>query len=330
MASSSKTAVTLAVLGNSLLTVLKFVSFAVSGSGAMLSEALHSLADTGNQSLLWIGIRRSEAPADATFHYGHGGGRFLFALLSAVGIFVLGCGVTIYHGIHSLLHPPELELGWQIFAVLGVSIVVDGVVLAKAVGVANAQRGAVGLLRHVRQSTDPTLAAVLLEDTVACLGVIVAVVGVLLSYWTGSHLPDVFATFLIGAMMGLIAVWLGYMNRSLILGRALPAQVQREMTAYLEAQPSVERVSDVKSRIVGASRFKLKAEVDWCGRELAKGLAEWVEERVPVLDTAEKRRAFTLDFGERMTRAVAAEIDRIEIELKRRHPELEHIDFESD
>ena len=116
----------------------------------------------------------------------------------------------------------------------------------------------------------------------------------------------------------------------MFLGRAIPAELQSAVVSFLESQPSVERVSDVKSRVVGAGRFKLKAEVDWNGRELAKGLEDWVEEQADRLGTPEERRAFTREFGERMTRAVAAEIDRIEDELKRRHPDLGHLDFESD
>ncbi|MEE8467163.1 MAG: cation diffusion facilitator family transporter, partial [Planctomycetota bacterium] len=265
MAGSSQTAVSLAVLGNAFLTVIKFVAFAFSGSGAMLSEAVHSLADTGNQALLFVGIRRSERPADATFHYGFGAERFFFALMSAVGIFVLGCGVTVYHGVHTLLHPPQLTIGWMVYAVLGLSLVVDGLVLWKAVGVVRAQQGERGFFEHLRRSSDPTLAAVLLEDSVACIGVLVAAIGIGCATLTGSSVPDAIATLIIGGMMGFIAIWLGYKNRSLILGPAIPSDVERDVLEYLRAQPSVERVHDVKTRVVGADRFRFKAEVDWNG-----------------------------------------------------------------
>ena len=110
MAASSRGAVVAALVGNGFLTLIKFGAFALSGSGAMLSEAIHSFADTGNQGLLFLGIRRSQRGPDAMFHYGYGVERFLFCMLSAIGIFVLGCGVTVYHGISSLFHPPELHL----------------------------------------------------------------------------------------------------------------------------------------------------------------------------------------------------------------------------
>jgi len=110
MAGQGVSVVLFAVLGNGTLTVIKFVAFLISGSGAMFSEAVHSAADTGNQMLLFLGARRSERPADQMFHYGYGSERFLFSLLAALGIFVLGCGVTVYHGIEGLVHPRSLEL----------------------------------------------------------------------------------------------------------------------------------------------------------------------------------------------------------------------------
>ena len=96
-----------ALAANSFVTVIKFIAFAVSGSGAMLSEAIHSAADTGNQVLLYLGQTRAQKEADDRFHYGYAGERFVFGILSASGIFFVGCGVTLYHGIEALLHPHD-------------------------------------------------------------------------------------------------------------------------------------------------------------------------------------------------------------------------------
>ncbi len=141
MAVSNRGAVFLALVGNTFVTGIKFAAFSISGSGAMLSEAIHSLADSGNQGLLYLGIRKSERPADKMFHYGYGADRFLFALLAAAGIFVLGCGVTVYHGIISLVHPPDLHLEWVTFTVLAISFLVDGWVLLAAFSAVNASKG---------------------------------------------------------------------------------------------------------------------------------------------------------------------------------------------
>jgi solute carrier family 30 (zinc transporter), member 9 len=101
---SSMKAVLAALSGNTLVTTIKFVAFFLSGSGAMLSEAIHSAADTGNQVLLFLGLKRAGRERDREFHYGYGGERFIFGILSAAGIFFVGCGVTVYHGVTSLLH----------------------------------------------------------------------------------------------------------------------------------------------------------------------------------------------------------------------------------
>ncbi|MCP3918212.1 MAG: cation diffusion facilitator family transporter [bacterium] len=328
--SSSKNAVLIAIFGNGLVTVLKFITFAISGSGAMLSESLHSAADTGNQLLLFIGIRRSEGPADATFHYGRGAERFLFSLFSAIGIFLLGCGVTLYHGVHATLHPPELSYHWSIFAVLGIALLVDGFVLWKAAQIVLQNKGDKSFIEYVRESSDPTLAAVLLEDGVACLGVVIAFVAILLSMATGSHIPDVVATFLIGAMMGLIAFWLGYKNSALIIGRAIPKDMQDDVVRFLEEQESVVAVSGIRTRIVGSDLYRLSAQVDWSGARIAESMVDWVEERADRLTSSEGRREFTIAFGEHMTNTVALEVDRIETELKKRHPELDFLDLESE
>jgi len=329
-ATSSTKAVVLALLGNSFLTIVKFLTFAASGSGAMFSEALHSLADTANQTLLFLGIRRSGRPANRMFHYGFGGERFFYALMSAVGIFVLGCGVTLYHGVHTLTHPPELNYGWETIAVLVLSLFVDAAVMYKAIVAINEVRGDRPFLHFLRTSSDPTVIAVLLEDGVACLGVLIAMAGIGLSWSTQNPIFDSIATLLIGGMMGAIAIWLGYQNRTLILGKAIPAGVEQETVRYLMDQPSIEAVHSIQSRVVGADHFKFKAEVDWNGAALAEKLFDWAEDKAPKLSDKKEREAFMRAFGERMTETLGDEIDRIEQELRDRHPELSYLDFESD
>ncbi len=331
MAASSRSAVAAAMVGNGFLTVIKFMAFVGSGSGAMLSESIHSLADTGNQALLYMGIRRSQRPADALFHYGYGADRFLFSLLSAVGIFVLGCGVTVYHGVHSLFHPPELRLDWVTFAVLGVSFVVEAAVLWKAAQAVAASKGDKRFWEYVRSSTDPTVLAVLFEDAVACIGVLLAAAGILLSYTTGNPVFDAISSILIGLMMGGIAVWLGYRNRKLILGPAIPRDVQRAVISHLLHQPSIQSVHDIKSRIVASDRFKLKAEIDYDGGHLAEEHVDWVKSRLENLEAANDAEVeeFARQFGERMTDSLGREIDRIEADIVQQFPELKHLDLES-
>lgn len=347
MAASSRTAVVAAVFGNGTLTVLKFIAFWISGSGAMFAEAIHSFADTANQALLWAGLSRSRRPADRHYHYGYGGEQFLFALLAAVGIFVLGCGVTVYHGVHSLMHPAELEIGWLSFGVLGISFVVDGVVLATAVKAVNKQRGQQSFFDFLKNTTDPTVVAVLLEDLVATLGVLVALLCIGLAHWTGDARWDGIGSVLIGLMMGAIAVKLALMNRRLLLGHALSPEREAEVQQFLEAQPSVEVVRSLRTRVIATGQFKLQADLDFDGTVIGKNMSGWIKERLPKnLDPTDSNNTpshgepttsynsaietFSADVGEEVANRIALEVDRIERELQLRFPELKFMDLEAD
>lgn len=326
---SSKGAVLGALIGNSFLTALKFAAFMVSGSGAMFSEAVHSAADAVNQGLLWVGIRSSERPADALFHYGYGYDRYLFSLLSAVGIFVFGSGVTIYHGVHSALDPNEVEPSMLTWVVLAVAFVVDGVVMVGALRAINAKKGEQGLWAYLRTTSDPTAIAVLLEDAVATLGVIVAALAIWLTQLTGNPIFDAGGAIVVGILLGLVAVWLGVKNRTLLLGPAIPEPVWEGVLAYLEAHPAVLTVRRPKSRIVGAGQFRFAAEVDFDGRYLGRKLSDFVGEHLDGLDDAAARQAFAEAFGDRIVQSVAAEIDAIEADLRARYPRLVHVDIEA-
>ncbi|MCA8913878.1 MAG: cation diffusion facilitator family transporter [Planctomycetes bacterium] len=328
--SDSKSAVFSALIVNIIVTVLKFFAFAVSGSGSMFAEAMHTLADSGNQALLFIGIKRSERPATEMFSYGFGGERFLFALLSAVGIFVLGCGVTVYHGIETLLHPHPLKIGWLDFVILGIGFCLDGFVLLKAIKAINSRRGELSFMKFLRTTDDPTIAAVLLEDGVACFGVIIALIGILLAYFLHMPVFDALGSIFIGGLLGFIAVWLGYKNRGLMLGRAIPPEMQKQALEFINSQPSVDRVRHIQSRVVGADTYTLKAEIDWNGNWFGEQQLDWVHKHEVDLSDTGAAKSFAAEFGERITTAIAREVDRLEVELQKLIPELKFLDFEGD
>lgn len=330
MASSSKGAVLGALLGNGLLTLVKFGAFVFSGSGAMFSEAIHSLADTLNQGLLLMGISRSERPADALFPYGYGADRYVYSLLSAAGIFVLGCGVTVYHGVHNLMDPPEISTSWIPLAVLALSFVVEGFVLLSATRVVWANKGEQSLFEYLRDTSDPTVAAVMLEDSVACAGVLVAVAGIGLAQLTGNPTFDAVGAIIIGLMLGAVAVWLGVRNRSLLLGPAIPPALQADVEEFLRELPEVQRIRRVRSRIVGADRFRFQADLDFDGRVLGSRLVKLVHERHGELNDPEARERFAADFGEQMLDELGREVDRIEAKLEERFPRLKYVDLEAD
>ncbi|MBC8328497.1 MAG: cation diffusion facilitator family transporter [Planctomycetes bacterium] len=330
MAASSKTAVLAALVGNSVLTVLKFGAFLVSGSGAMLSEAIHTAADAANQALLFIGLKRSLRPGDRRHPYGYGGERFLFALLSAVGIFVFGCGVTVYHGVHIWFHPPELSLSWHVFAVLLLSLLVDGLVLVVAARAVWAQKGEKSLFEYLHTATDPSAIAVLLEDAVACLGVLIALGCIGLAHLTGEPRWDALGSILIGLLMGGIAIWLGVKNRELLLGRAASPELVEAAVDFLRSQPSVLRVSRVRSRVVSADDVKLQVDLDFNGAWFGRQLDGWARARLPQPEDRPAAEQFAEDFGRELIDRLGLEVDRLERELTARFPRLRFIELEAD
>ncbi len=330
MAGHGKGAVFMALIGNGVLTVLKVIAFMVTGSGAMLSEAVHSGADTANQGLLYLGMRRSLRPADSRFQYGYGADRYVFALMSAVGIFILGCGVTVYHGIHSLMHPPNILFSWITFAVLGAAVLIDGYVLRQAIREVNTGRGDQGFMAFIRSSTDPTLIAVLFEDFIATAGALVAMVGIGLANITGNPVYDSVTSIIIGAMLGIMAVWLAWRNWELILGPAIPKKTQDEVMTFLKNQPSVEAVHSLRTRVVAAGSFRIAADIDFDGAYLGKKHSEWLRDQAAEAGDDEAWERLAADFGEKLVNDLAIEVDDVEAKMVKKFPEIHHIDMEAD
>ena len=267
-------AIVAALAANSFVTVIKFIAFAVSGSGAMLSEAIHSAADTGNQVLLYLGQTRAQKEPDDKFHYGYDGERFVFGILSASGIFFVGCGVTLYHGIEALLHPHLPVIGFTTLAVLATAFLVEGGVLLYAIKTLLEQRGTMPFWRYVRERADPATVAILLEDGVAVLGVIVAGTGILLAKMTGDGTWDAIGSLIVGLLLGGVALHLVLANRELLLGRSIPEATVDSFIEILRRRPSVREVRDVKTREISSAAYALKAEISFDERWLARRLAE--------------------------------------------------------
>ena len=333
MASGSSKAVYVAIAANSMVMVAKFAAFLFTGSAAMLSEGIHSLADVGNQSLLALGIRRSEAEPDPDFPYGYRRERFVWALISAVGIFFLGCGVTVYHGVSSLLHPHPTQGSLTLLvAVLIFSFVVEGWSLLVAYRSLDAERGGRSLVQFVRESSDPMGAAVLLEDAAAVTGVVIASLGVGLTAWTGNPMWDSIGSILIGLMLGAIAILLVNRNRQLLLGEAPQGAVVDQLQKLVAAQPEVEAVTDVNAVTVGAGAIRFKAEIDFDGEVLTRMELEKMDLAAlhQQLNSPEELRAFLERFGNTMVEAVGDAVDRIEKKALDAVPELAHVDLEAD
>jgi len=340
MAHGSRTAVAAAIVGNTLVMIAKTAAFLVSGSAAMLSEALHSLADTANQVLLMIGIVRSDRRADDSFPFGYGAERYVWALMSAVGIFFLGCGVTVYHGVSAFMNPHPLDdLGWAM-VVLALSFVLEAAVLALALRTVHAAAAGRPLLAYIRTEADPSTVAVVLEDSAACLGVVLALGGLILSRITGSPRWDAVASIVIGLLLGAIAVWLVARNRHLLVGPAIPLAVRQRIRSILATHPAVARVVDLRTRVLDADTYRVAAEIEFNGEVLADRLEDELLAEFAEISGAGTGagsdydyaafRAFAARYADQIIELLGDEVDRIEDDIRRQVPRARFLDIETD
>ena len=326
-------AVLAALLGNATLTVIKFIAYLLSGSGAMLAEAVHSAADLGNQTLLLVGMKKSKRGPSEEHHFGYGKDRFLFALISAAGIFFVGCGVSVTHGVHSLLQPhgDGGPLHWVVPVVLVISFIVDGVVLMAAIKELGRQKGDKGWIEHLKTTEDTATAAVLFEDGAASLGVILAAIGIGLSHAFGWHWADPAAAILIGILLGVVAIFLGAQNRGYLLDRALSADVQARVLGIIrQSGRSVKGIFDIRTRIVGANLFAFNADLEFDG----KVISDRVQERMDVkqafedLKTPEDLDRLLAEHARVVVEELGNEVDRIEEAVKKQVPAAKFIFLE--
>ena len=319
-----------AVVGNTVVTIIKFFAAAVSGSSSMFSEAIHSLADTANQILLLIGLRRSLKKADEDFEYGYGNELSFWALISACGIFFVGAGVTAYHGITSFLHPHPVEISWIVFTVLIVAFVIESYTLWVAATQLKKMFPRMRWAKRLAQA-DPSTLAVFLEDAVAVTGVFIATVSIVLSYYTGSPLWDAAGSVIIATLLGVVAVVLIIKNRSYLLGRAIPESLQEEIEELLLREPAIEKVIDFKSVVLGFGVYRIKCDVEFNGAALfgeafqQSSLSDQFEE---VRNDYEAFKRFCVDYADRIPRLMGKKIDEIEARIRKLHPGIRHIDIE--
>ncbi|MEE2643137.1 MAG: cation diffusion facilitator family transporter [Planctomycetota bacterium] len=321
-----------AIGGNFMVMVAKFGAFLFTGSGAMLSEGIHTFADLLNQILLMVGIVRSDRTPDREAEYGYRAERYIWALISAVGIFFLGCGVTMYHGIASLLdsHHHELDhVGWAV-GVLIFSLVLEGWVLYVAVQAVLKESRGKPFFQYLRKEADPATAAVVLEDFAACLGILIALGAILLYLVTGDPVWDAIGSIVIGALLGLIAVWLIGRNSKLLIGVSVPSPIRDQVMNIIRQNPAVEEVVDLKTRILDTETFRIKADVRFDGEALAHKLEPQLKESWGQITDFQDFRNFAQKYADDVVELLADEIDAIEKRIQENIPQAKHLDLEAD
>ncbi|GHH77136.1 cation diffusion facilitator transporter [Kitasatospora indigofera] len=263
---SSGSTVTVIVAGlcNLGISIAKAAAGLIGGSGAMLSEAAHSLADTVTEVLLWLSLRRSTRPADDTHPFGHGRERYVWALLASFATFVGGAVFSVNDGVRTLTGGGKEPGGQALsYLVLGVAFVLESVSLARTVRQVRGEAGQLGVSRrrYLRLTPDTAVRAVYLEDVAALIGLLLAFGGLLCSRLTGSEVWDGCASLLIGALLARVAVVLARANGSLLIGRALPQSAEDRIAGALRELPQVRQVVDLVTLVHGPQDILVAAKV---------------------------------------------------------------------
>lgn len=239
---SSKTAVYAALFGNMAIAVTKFGAAAYTGSSAMLSEAIHSLVDTGNQVLLLHGLKRAARPATAHHPFGHGKELYFWSFVVAILIFGLGSGLSIYEGVHGILNPQTIENAFISYIVLGLAIVFEGGACAFAFREFFRRKGDQGFFEAIRAGKDSTIITVMFEDSAAMLGLLIALAGIYCSQTFGIVWLDGAAAVAIGVLLACVAMFLAYECKGLLVGESASPEVVTSIRKIVDAD---RRVSDV-------------------------------------------------------------------------------------
>jgi cation diffusion facilitator family transporter len=275
---SESTRTVLVALGaNAAVAIAKTVAGVVSGSASMIAEAAHSWADTGNEVFLLIADRRSRRPPDARHPLGHGREAYMWSLLAAVGLFVVGAVVSVWHGVSDIMHPDSSRGDYRVaYLVLGIALVMEAISLRQVVHQLRGEAEVYhrDLLEHALVTSDPTMRAVFAEDSAAVIGIALAFGGIGLHQLTGNALWDALGSILIGILLGGIAVVLIDRNRRFITGEPGSDELRAATVARIKALPDVAAVRFVRLIYVGPRLLFLVASVDLVGDDTESHVAK--------------------------------------------------------
>ena len=260
---SSKT-VFLAMSVNFSIGIAKSIIATITMSSAMFSEAIHSFVDTGNQFLLWFGIKQSKKVDARIYPLGRGREEYFWTLVVAVLIFTIGGLVSLEHGIESLSHPKKLENLTISITLLIVSIILESYVLKKAItelkkGQDN-KKGVVGLLK---ESTDGPLIAIVVEDFAATLGLVIALVGTILSSLTQNSIYDSISAISIGVLLMVSGLFLGYEMKHLITGESISQEKLKLIENIINKNENISKITDLKILPIGSKQYLALVKLDY-------------------------------------------------------------------
>ena len=247
---------------NFAIFVAKLGAAIVTGSGAMAAEAVHSLADCGNQGLLLIGIRSAKAPPSPDHPLGQGKAVYFWSFLVALMLFSVGGAFSVYEGVHKLGHPEPLRRPWIAIGVLAFGMVAESFSMWGCLREVNKARGRRGLWRWFRESRQSELIVVFGEDFAALLGLVFALGAVLLTMVTGEPMFDAIGTIAIGVLLIVVAVFIGVEVKGLLIGQSADPELRQEIHAFIEQRPEVVRVFNLVTLQLGPDvMVSVKAEM---------------------------------------------------------------------
>lgn len=284
--------VVVAAVANLGIAVAKAVAGVISGSSAMLSEAAHSVADTVTELMLLVSLKSGDRPADEDHPLGYGGARYVWALLASVATFVGGGVFAVYDGIHTLTHGEEPGDPLISYIVLAIAFLLEGYSLRTGLKQARgeADRFGVQLKRYLRHTPDTAVKAVVMEDSAALAGLVLAAAGLLGGQLTGSGVWDGVASLCIGVLLVYVAWVLGHANAELLIGRPLPEEMRAAVRAELLADPHVVAVLELTTLLQGPKEALVAAKVDFRDvstagdiEQACDRMARRVQERFPAI-----------------------------------------------
>jgi cation diffusion facilitator family transporter len=266
MAGGSQSVVVKALVANLGIAIAKFIAAFLSGSAAMLSEAVHSLADSGNQFFLLIGMRRATKQEDSVHEFGYAAERYFWAFIVAVSLFTIGATFSLYEGVHKVLHPGDGHGGSRTVAyiVVGVSVALELFSLKAAVDEFRSIKAGRTLKETIDEARDAVVIVVLFEDVAALVGLLAALFGLGVSQLTGNPIWDGVGSIIVGVTLFGVAYFLARKTKNLLIGQSVPPAMRARMIEIIKDSPGVKHVIHLRTMHLGPEEVLvgLKISVD--------------------------------------------------------------------
>ncbi|UII26270.1 cation diffusion facilitator family transporter [Fulvivirga maritima] len=295
---SSKLPIYGALVANLLIAITKFIAAGFTGSSAMISEGIHSVVDTGNQLLILLGLSNSKKPADKQHPFGYGKELYFWSLIVAILLFAIGGGMSLYEGIHHLGQPTEQSDPTWNYAVLGMAFLFEGTSWVIAMKNFLKKKSKFNFFTRLRNSKDPSIFVIIMEDSAALLGIVVAFLGVYLGHTYQNPMFDGIASIIIGVILSLVAIFLVSESKGLLVGEAASAMTIESVRNIFEQNAGVVSIEEPLTMHFGPAEVLLAVNV-----QFSKDLSA---ERIELC------------------------VDELEKQIKTKHPEIRRIFIEAE